>query len=95
MNNIKYNAAITLNHIYKINQYDLLSDRQKFYHYIQKSFYNNKHMTFPYIYNQYFISFFFFFKIHYLFFLIKFKCENEIFLKAYWFLHAVYNITQN
>ncbi|CDO61735.1 conserved Plasmodium protein, unknown function, partial [Plasmodium reichenowi] len=95
MNNIKYNATITLNHIYKINQYDLLSDRQKFYNYIQKSFYNNKHMTFPYIYNQYFLSFFFFFKIHYLFFLIKFKCENEIFLKAYWFLHAVYNITQN
>ncbi|SOV13745.1 conserved Plasmodium protein, unknown function [Plasmodium sp. gorilla clade G2] len=95
MNNIKYNAAITLNHIYKINQYNLLSDRQKFYNYIQKSFYNNKNITFPYIYNQYFISFFFFFKIHYLFFLIKYKCENEIFLKAYWFLHAVYNITQN
>nr|SPJ13276.1 conserved Plasmodium protein, unknown function [Plasmodium sp. DRC-Itaito] len=61
MNNIKYNAAITLNHIYKINQYDLLSDRQKFYNYIQKSFYNNKHMTFPYIYSQYLYLFFFFF----------------------------------
>ncbi|CRG93433.1 conserved Plasmodium protein, unknown function [Plasmodium gallinaceum] len=94
MNNIKYNNGILLKYLYKMNEYDILNDRKQFYNYMEEIF-CRKDFFFSNIYNQYFLSFFFFFKIHYIFFLIKYKCENEIYLKAYWFLYAVYNITQS
>ncbi|EUD67034.1 hypothetical protein C922_02618 [Plasmodium inui San Antonio 1] len=69
--------------------------KEHFFNHLNGVFYcekKNSHLA--NIYNQYFVSFLFFFKMHYLFFLIKYKCENEIFPKAYWFLYAVYSITQ-
>ncbi|KEG00864.1 hypothetical protein YYE_04310 [Plasmodium vinckei vinckei] len=106
MNNIKYNARFVFNILDKMKENtDISKNKNKFFNYMHTVFfspYNNtnpekiekKNLSFLNIYNQYLLSFFFFFKIHYIFFLIKFKCEKELYVRSYWLLYAVYNITQ-
>ncbi|CAD2088992.1 conserved Plasmodium protein, unknown function [Plasmodium vinckei brucechwatti] len=106
MNNIKYNARFVFNILDKMRENkDISKNKNKFFNYMHTVFfspYNNpnpekiekKNSLFLNIYNQYLLSFFFFFKIHYIFFLIKFKCEKELYIRSYWLLYAVYNITQ-
>ncbi|SCM02280.1 conserved Plasmodium protein, unknown function [Plasmodium chabaudi chabaudi] len=106
MNNIKYNARFVFNTLDKMKKNtDISKNKNNFFDYMHTVFfslYNNpnpekiekKNSPFLNIYNQYLLSFFFFFKIHYIFFLIKFKCEKELYIRSYWLLYAVYNITQ-
>ncbi|OTN68059.1 Uncharacterized protein PKNOH_S04350000 [Plasmodium knowlesi] len=95
MNNIKYSVGITINNLKKVCKNGPSNENNHLFNQLNGIFYcQKKNVHLANIYNQYFVSFLFFFKIHYLFFLIKYKCENEIFLKAYWFLYAVYSITQ-
>ncbi|SCA48602.1 conserved Plasmodium protein, unknown function [Plasmodium ovale] len=95
MNNIKYNTSITLKIVHRMSElHGCITDRMKFSDYLDEAFCKEKNRQFSAIYDRYFISFFFFFKMHYLFFLMKCKCERDILLRAYWFLFAVFNITQ-
>ncbi|ANQ06842.1 Uncharacterized protein PCOAH_00010910 [Plasmodium coatneyi] len=95
MNNIKYSVGITISNLRRVRKNGPSSENDHLHNHLNGVFCcQKKNAHLANIYNQYFVSFLFFFKIHYLFFLIKYKCENEIFLKAYWFLYAVYSITQ-
>ncbi|VUC55025.1 conserved Plasmodium protein, unknown function [Plasmodium berghei ANKA] len=107
MNNIKYNSRFVFKILDKMKKnMEISKNKDKFFNYMQTVFfsvYNNnnvekkkkkKNSPFLNIYNQYLLSFFFFFKIHYIFFLIKLKSEKELYIRAYWLLYAVYNITQ-
>ncbi|KJP89592.1 hypothetical protein AK88_00803 [Plasmodium fragile] len=95
MNNIKYSVGITISNLKRIHKHGSSNEKDNLFNHLHGVFYwQKKNAHLANIYNQYFVSFLFFFKIHYLFFLIKYKCEHEIFLKAYWFLYAVYSITQ-
>ncbi|WBY56321.1 hypothetical protein Py17XNL_000704190 [Plasmodium yoelii yoelii] len=108
MNNIKYNSRFVFKILDKMKKnVEISKNKDKFFNYMHTVFfsvYNNnnvekkkkkkKNLPFLNIYNQYFLSFFFFYKIHYIFFLIKLKSEKELYLRSYWLLYAVYNITQ-